>query len=330
MNASLKISGFLLLSAIVIAMPLESCATSQLINIHYGHYPGYARFVFDFNEPVDYQADQQQDKQALILTFTSCAAAKYRNSFKHNVADSIVQSIYLERITDKDLAVGIKMNHEFRYQIYTIKNPWRMVLDLYHKNQNNAKTAAAVESNSQQFKYNLASKENQSPDSSAHSVPLYKIIIYSFIIHCLLFALFIFKVKKPKFGKYQKVIPCNSPEPAVQSNFKTIIEQNINPHSNGIKSRGIRKTAAVSSTTVDKILNEYQPDTQYRKNIIGSIQSLREEVENLYNEQDDIKTIAQKLHLGQDEVQLILNLNQKQKRFRKRPASRSRLRFEFA
>jgi len=161
-------------------------------------------------------------------------------------------------------------------------------------------------------------------------VSFIQIFIYAFIINSFIFMIFLSirtKVQERK-NQYKQVIPCSGPDSS-DSEFKSLVQKNLAANKISTEKRDIKEK-------VNPLINQYRTttvtdaDTSINRALQDSLLRLSEEVERYLSENNDIKTIARQLNLGQDEIKMIINLNRKQRQNKAEPEKKSRLRFEFA
>jgi len=105
---------------------MSSLADATKLNeIRVGQYPDKIRLVFDFDAPVDYDCDQQPTKITLQLKQTE-ASGSIKTYLDIN--DAVVRYVETEK-AGPDLKASISLAQPVKYQVFSLGEPPRMVID---------------------------------------------------------------------------------------------------------------------------------------------------------------------------------------------------------
>ena len=124
MNFKKLICSVLMLAALC-AAPLAASA-APVTAVRSSVSPARVRLVFDSREPVKYTAEK--NGLQLVVTLPDGTALTQKPVFKQDV---VIKSITVPATKKKKAQVVIDLTKDCQYKLYNLKNPDRLVLDIY-------------------------------------------------------------------------------------------------------------------------------------------------------------------------------------------------------
>jgi exopolysaccharide biosynthesis protein len=115
----------LLLCAALILCLAHGSEAAKLQRIRFGYYPEKIRAALDFNDSFSYTAEQSKDK--IIIHLASTEAAPEISNFIE-LSDLIVRYFEVEK-EDDGLRVTIPLGEPVKYNIFSLNDPSRLVID---------------------------------------------------------------------------------------------------------------------------------------------------------------------------------------------------------
>lgn len=164
MKKLFNIKLYTVVAIFLLISPLELKSQVLLQNIRHGEHAGYDRLVFDFTGPTRYRITEQSTNRKIELELFDCFSYSFSDGSVRNIDDGLLQSFTVNMSPDGKMRISIQIIPQYRYHLFKMDAPWRLVLDIFKTNlvspqkrtmQNNAQETNTTEASTPKVPDNI-------------------------------------------------------------------------------------------------------------------------------------------------------------------------------